>query len=238
MNVTKDALCSDNYSQIVVSFIGPVLWNGYSFREWRSYSKVATTHFPFSNKNKMCNENVNLNPIRKIYFRWEANHIYSHSEWYCKDVPIFISASAISAYRHFFSISAYRLSANIFSADIADIWISAFGDISAKYQLEYCLGYGKKMVINKQFPHFLTSIKGTMLNYAQYKKIYYWSTFLSKITLSFDYVLEMFQSSTCEFVCILPTSIQNYFRVVPPKQKPVTINTFMIKPFLITFCTF
>ncbi len=29
------------------------------------------------------NENVNPIPIRKIYFRWEANHIYSHSEWYC-----------------------------------------------------------------------------------------------------------------------------------------------------------
>ena len=33
-----------------------------------------------------------------------------------------------------FSVSAYRLSANIFSADIADISISAFGDISAKYR--------------------------------------------------------------------------------------------------------
>ncbi len=30
-----------------------------------------------------------------------------------KDVPILISASAISAYQHIFSISAYRLSANI-----------------------------------------------------------------------------------------------------------------------------
>ncbi len=38
-----------------------------------------------------------------------------------KGVPIFISASAISAYRHFFSISPYRLSGNIFSADIADV---------------------------------------------------------------------------------------------------------------------
>ncbi len=85
---------------------------------------------------------------------------------FIKGVPIFIfiSASAISAYRHFFSISAYRLSANILSADIADIWISAFGDISAKYRLKYRLNYGTKMVINNQFSHFLNSLKRTMPN--------------------------------------------------------------------------
>ena len=33
------------------------------------------TGFPFSNKTKMCHENVNPIPIQKIYFRWEANHI-------------------------------------------------------------------------------------------------------------------------------------------------------------------
>ncbi len=49
-----------------------------------------------------------------------------------KGVPISISASA---YRHFFSISAYRLSANIFSADIADIWISAFWAISTPFSV-------------------------------------------------------------------------------------------------------
>ncbi len=32
---------------------------------------------------KKCNENVNSIPIKKINFSWEANHIYSHSEWYC-----------------------------------------------------------------------------------------------------------------------------------------------------------
>ncbi len=56
---------------------------------------------------------------------------------FIKGVPIFISASAISAYRHFFSISAYRLSANNFTADIADISISAIQVISAKYWLKY-----------------------------------------------------------------------------------------------------
>ena len=99
--------------------------------------------------------------------------------WQCtcnmfKDVPIFISASAISAYRHFFSISAYRLSANIFSADI---WISAFGDISAKYRLNISIvrhiskrsarilaGLWNKDGDKQQFPHFVTSIIGTMLN--------------------------------------------------------------------------
>ncbi len=40
-------------------------------------------------------------------------------------------------------------------------------------------------------------------------------------------VIGMFQCSTCEFVCILPPSIQSYIRVVPPRQKPVTNNTFM-----------
>ncbi len=63
----------------------------------------------------------------KAFFR-RGQAYYAQQEWEValvstKDVPIFISASAISAYRHFFSISAYRLSANISSADIADIWI-------------------------------------------------------------------------------------------------------------------
>ncbi len=40
------------------------------------------TCYPFSNKNKMCSDNVNPILIRKIYFRGEVNHIYSHSEWY------------------------------------------------------------------------------------------------------------------------------------------------------------
>ncbi len=56
---------------------------------------------------------------------------------FIKGVPIFISALAILAYRHFFSISAYRLSANIFSADneflkyenIGNIGISAITNI-------------------------------------------------------------------------------------------------------------
>ncbi len=54
-----------------------------------------------------------------------------------KGVPIFISASAISAYLHFFSISAYRLSANIFSADI-NIGISAITNIGVSAYRQKC----------------------------------------------------------------------------------------------------
>ena len=39
----------------------------YSFSEWRSHSKLAAMSFPFSNKTKMFNENVNPIPIKKIY---------------------------------------------------------------------------------------------------------------------------------------------------------------------------
>ncbi len=48
-------------------------------------------------------------------------------------------------------------------------------------------------------------------------------------TASLSHVLiEVFQCSTCKFVCILPSCIRRYFRVVPPKQKPVTITAFML----------
>ncbi len=103
-------------------------------------------HSPFftrldTHSDHVCSKCVSL-PTRKLRIR-VCQYLYRH--------------------RHigtFFSISAYRLSANIFSADIADTWISAFWDISAKYRLEYCLAYGTKMVINK---HFLTSFEKTML---------------------------------------------------------------------------
>ncbi len=65
----------------------------------------------------------------------------SHLNVLCKGVPIFISASAISAYWHFFQ---YRLSANSFSADIS---ISAFRAISTKYRLKYCVEYGYSLGI-------------------------------------------------------------------------------------------
>ncbi len=97
-----------------------------------------------------------------------------------KGVPIFISASAISAYRHFFSISAYQLSANTFSADI---WITAFGDISAKYLLEYCLGYGKMMVINKQFPNNVKKWSFRFLICCKLIKISWISDKISKMTV-------------------------------------------------------
>ena len=62
------------------------LWNsenGYHVWKWKFHSELAAMGFRLSNKNKICNENVNPIPMKKINFRWEANHIYSHSEWYC-----------------------------------------------------------------------------------------------------------------------------------------------------------
>ncbi len=43
--------------------------NEYRNLEWRSHSNFAAKGFPFSNKNKMCNEKVNPIQIKKIYFR-------------------------------------------------------------------------------------------------------------------------------------------------------------------------
>ena len=61
---------------------------------------------------------------------------------FSKGVPIFISASAISAYRHFFSISAYRLSANIYGLfqyeNIGNIGILATTNVSVSAYRQKC----------------------------------------------------------------------------------------------------
>ena len=56
---------------------------GYHYWEWRSRSELAVTGFPFSNKSKIFKWKFEFITIKKICFRWEANNIFSHSEWYC-----------------------------------------------------------------------------------------------------------------------------------------------------------
>ncbi len=71
--------------------------NGYRVWKWKFHSELVATGFPFSSRNEICNVNVNPIPIKKINFRWEANHIhvYSHWEWYCHSCSFKIFQSVL-----------------------------------------------------------------------------------------------------------------------------------------------
>ncbi len=117
------------------------------------------TCFPLSNKNKIF-ENVNPIPIKKIYFKWKANHIYYLSgivipvhlrffRVYCQNQVAFLKA-AVSVVTHFECI-------NHMIRCLSDAWITdpSWMEESMLWYLTslLCMGMNGADVQSQQLPN-------------------------------------------------------------------------------------
>ncbi len=68
--------CLEIYVNVYINLKLVPSQNEYFVCKWKFHSKLAARGFPFSNNNKICNENVNPISVKKINFRWVANQIF------------------------------------------------------------------------------------------------------------------------------------------------------------------